>query len=161
MPKPNLEININRRQLLFKIVRVATSKLIKGEYQFPAVSEISAEDLNEHINAGHQPVLIDVRSADEFNAGYGHLPHSKQVPLMELVGTFNNFSDFKASIKDLEGQLDEILPAYEEEIVTICPGGGFSLVAAEMLAEAGYKDVKSLSGGSDGWFKKGFPTSLT
>jgi hypothetical protein len=33
------------------------------------------------------------------------------------------------------------------------------LVAAEIMAENGFKDVKSLDGGSDGWFKKGFETT--
>jgi rhodanese-related sulfurtransferase len=27
------------------------------------------------------------------------------------------------------------------------------------MADAGFKDVKSLSGGVDGWFKQGYPTT--
>lgn len=160
MEKSSIAINTSRRKILFQILRVATSKLIKGEYQFPSVSEISAEDLQDRINSSRDPLLIDVRSAQEFSSGFGHIPNSKLIPIMELVASFNNLDDFKLKVKGLESQLDEILPFKGQEVITICPGGGFSLVAAEILAEAGFTDVKSLSGGVDGWFKKGYPTSL-
>lgn len=146
--------------MLFKIARVVTSKLITGKYRFSNVTEISAEDLRTRIDSEQPPLLIDTRSAKEFNSGFGHIPNSKHMPLMELVGSFGNTDQFKAAIKELEAQLDEIQPYKEREVITICPGGGFSLVAAEIMAEAGFKDIKSLSGGVDGWFKKGYSTTL-
>ena len=36
----------------------------------------------------------------------------------------------------------------------MCSGGGLSLAAVEILMEAGFKDVKSLKGGTDLWHKK-------
>jgi len=148
-----LEINLSRRRMLFKILRVVTSKLIKGEYQFRAVTEIGAKELHERINSGAKPVLLDVRSADEFSSGFGHIPDSQHIPMMELVASFPDLASFKEKVKQLESTLDGILSSREQEVITICPGGGFSLVAAEIMAEAGFKDVKSLSGGVDGWFK--------
>ena len=161
MNKQNMEMNISRRKMLFQILRVVTSKLIKGEYRMPTVSEITAKDLHDRINSNAQPLIIDVRSAQEFSTGFGHIPDSRQIPIMDLVSSFNNLSEFKAKVKALEPQLDEIYPFRDEEVITICPGGGFSLVAAEIMAEAGFKDVKSLSGGIDGWFKQGYPTSAS
>jgi len=79
---------------------------------------------------------------------------------MDLVGSFGNTDKFKERVKKLEAQFNEIESFKEQEVITICPGGGFSLVAAEIMAEAGFKDVKSLSGGVDGWFKKGYPTTI-
>jgi len=79
---------------------------------------------------------------------------------MDLVGSFGNTDKFKERVKNLEAQFNEIESFKEQEVITICPGGGFSLVAAEIMAEAGFKDVKSLSGGVDGWFKKGYPTTI-
>jgi rhodanese-related sulfurtransferase len=159
MEESSLALNVSRRKMLLKIIRVATSKLIKGEYHFPAVPEITADDLHDRIKSGQDPLIIDIRSAQEFGTGYGHIPNSKLVPMMDLVASFNDLDDFKRKVKTLESQLGEILPFKEEEVVTVCPGGGFSLVAAEIMVEAGFRDVKSLSGGSDGWFKKGYPTS--
>ena len=127
----------------------------------PTVSEITAKDLHDRINSNAHPLIIDVRSAQEFSSGFGHIPDSKQIPIMDLVSSFYNLSDFKAKVKALESQLDEIQPFQDKEVITICPGGGFSLVSAEIMAEAGFKDVKSLSGGIDGWFKQGYPTSAS
>jgi rhodanese-related sulfurtransferase len=146
--------------MLFKIVRLVTCKLIMGNYRYPNVGEISAEDLREQIDSGRPPLLIDTRPTNEFSSGFGHIPNSKNIPLMALMGTFGNSDSFKAAMKDLEGQFDGLEQFREQEVVTICPGGGFSLVAAEIMAEAGFKDVKSLVGGADGWFKKGFATTL-
>ena len=161
MKEPNLEIKLSRRGMLFKIVRVATSKLITGKYHFSNVSEITAEELHERIDSNQPPLIIDTRSAQEFGTGFGHIPNSRLIPLMELVGSFGNIDKFKTAVKKFEAQFDEILPFTEQQVITICPGGGFSLVAAEIMAEAGFKDVKSLSGGVDGWFKKGYPTGLS
>lgn len=161
MEKQSLEMNLNRRKMLFKILRVVTSKLIRGEYHFSSVSEITAEDLYHRIKSDLPPIVIDTRSAHEFNAGFGHIPDSRLIPIMQIASSFPDSDEFKKKIKELESQFDEILPFNDKEIITICPGGGFSLVAAEIMVEAGFKDVKSLSGGIDGWFKQGYPTTLS
>jgi rhodanese-related sulfurtransferase len=158
-PIAKTEIKLSRRGMLFKIARVATSKLVTGKYHFSNVSEISAAELHERISSNWPPMIIDTRSSQEFSSGFGHIPNSKLIPLMDLVGSFPSADQFKVSIKRFEAQIDEIRDFMDKEVVTICPGGGFSLVAAEIMAEAGFKYVKSLSGGVDGWFKKGFPTT--
>jgi rhodanese-related sulfurtransferase len=159
MKKQSSGINLSRRKMLFQILRVVTSKLIKGQYQYPEVSEMTAEELSQRLNSSQPPVVIDTRSFEEFCSGFGHIPGSKHIPMMDLVMTFTSLQDFKRKVKFLEAQVDEIVPHREKEVVTICPGGGFSLVAAEIMADAGFKDVKSLSRGADGWFKAGYPTT--
>ncbi len=159
MKNPGIKTSISRRKMLFKILRVVTSKLIKGEYHFSNVSEVSSEYLHERIQSGQEIYIVDTRSTEEFMGGFGHIPNSHHVPMMDLVASFANLDDFKRKVKALETQFSESLPFTDREVVTICPGGGFSLVAAEIMAEAGFSDVKSLSGGVDGWFKKGYPTS--
>jgi rhodanese-related sulfurtransferase len=154
------EVKLSRRGMIFKIARVAVSKLITGNYHFSNVSEISAEDLLDRINSKKPHLLIDTRLTQDFNSGFGHIPNSKLIPLMELFGSFGNTDNFKAAVKRFEAQFEEIQDFKEQEVITICPGGGFSLVAAEIMAEAGFRDVKSLSTGVDGWFKKGYPTTL-
>jgi rhodanese-related sulfurtransferase len=156
-----MQVNLSRRGMLFKIARVVTSKLIRGQYSFSNVAEISAEDLFERITSNQPHLLIDTRSKQEFGSGFGHIPNSKWIPLMDLVGSFGSADKFKQRVKELETEFKEIEPFKEREVITICPGGGFSLVAAEIMVEAGFKDVKSLSGGVDGWFKKGYQTTLS
>ena len=83
-----------------------------------------------------------IRSVQEFKGGHGHIPNAKSIPIMELKSNLEDLQSFK-----------------EKEIVTICPGGGMSLVAVEILTDAGFTDVKSLKGGQDLWREKGYPTS--
>ncbi len=73
---------------------------------------------------------------------YGHIPNAVSIPILEL-----------------DSKLDELEEYKGKEIVTMCPGGGLSLAAVEILAEAGFKDAKSRKGGTDAWHKKGYPTT--
>lgn len=153
-----MELKLSRRGMLFKIARVVTSKLIKGEYSFATVSEITAEQLLEKMNAGTDLLIIDTRGTSEYSSGFGHLPTAVSVPMMEVVETMPSAVTFRKKVKALENQLLAVETSREREVITICPGGGFSLVAAEIMTEAGFRNVKSLAGGADGWFKKGYPT---
>ena len=105
-------------------------------------SEITVDELFDRVNSDVPPLIIDVRSPQEFNGGHGHIPNSRSIPVMEIKSNLEDLDSFK-----------------EKEIVTICPGGGLSLVAVEILTEAGFKDVKSLKGGLDLWREKGYPTT--
>jgi len=105
-------------------------------------SEITVDDLFERVNSDEPPLLIDVRSPGEYDGGYGHLPNARSIPVLELKSHFEDLEPFK-----------------EKEIVTMCPGGGMSLVAVEILTEAGFEDVKSLKGGTDQWHQSGHPTT--
>jgi rhodanese-related sulfurtransferase len=60
---------------------------------------------------------------------------------------------------ELESNLEDLDSFKEKEIVTICPGGGMSLAAVDILTKAGFTDVKSLKGGLDLWRRKGYPTT--
>ena len=108
-------------------------------------TEISVDELYERYNSSKPILLLDIRSTTDFKRGYGHIPDAISIPLLEL-----------------ESRMDELEAYKEKEIVTMCPGGGLSLVAYEILTEAGFKDVKSLTGGTDEWRDKGYPlTSKT
>jgi rhodanese-related sulfurtransferase len=105
-------------------------------------SEITVDELSDRVNSDQPPLLIDVRSPKEFNEGYGHIPNARSIPVLELESKFEDLDSFK-----------------EKEIVTMCPGGGLSLVAVEILTEAGFTDVKSLKGGTDLWHQSGYLTT--
>jgi len=75
---------------------------------------------------------------------YGHIPNARSIDILEL-----------------ESKIEDLQPFKDKEIVTMCPGGGLSLAAVEILSEAGFTDVKSLKGGTDLWNKKGYPTTAS
>ena len=107
----------------------------------PEWTEITVDELFDRFNSDQPPLLIDVRSVEDYNGGYGHIPNSVSIPMLELESNIERISSYK-----------------DKEVVTMCPGGGLSLVAIDILTEAGFKDVKSLKGGTDAWHKKGYPT---
>ena len=106
-------------------------------------SEITVDELFERVNSDQPPLLIDVRSPAEFDGGYGHLPNARSIPVLKIESNFEDLESYR-----------------EKEIVTMCPGGGLSLVAVEILEKAGFKDVKSLKGGTDLWHTSGYPTTI-
>jgi len=109
----------------------------------PEWTEITIDELFDRLDSDPPALLIDVRSVDDYTGGYGHIPNAVSIPMLKLESNIEGLSLYK-----------------EKEIVTMCPGGGLSLVAIDILTEAGFKDVKSLKGGTDTWHQKGYPTSM-
>ncbi|MFX1507297.1 MAG: rhodanese-like domain-containing protein, partial [Promethearchaeota archaeon] len=101
-------------------------------------SEITVEDLLDRYNSNQLPLILDIRTVREYKKG--HIPTARQIYVTEIKSNLENLQSFK-----------------ESEIVTICPGGGLSLVAVDILVDADFKDVKSLKDGMDLWIKKGYP----
>ncbi|MCJ7444807.1 MAG: rhodanese-like domain-containing protein [Methanotrichaceae archaeon] len=108
--------------------------------------EMTVDELYYRVNSDDPPVLIDIRSVDDYKglgySTYGHIPNALSIPMLEL-----------------ESRLDELEEYKTHEIVTMCPGGGLSLAAVDVMREAEFMDVKSLKGGTDAWHKKGYPTT--
>jgi rhodanese-related sulfurtransferase len=74
--------------------------------------------------------VIDVREREEWVAG--HLPEATLIPLSELERRRN--------------ELDPATP-----VVIVCRSGRRSLVAAEYLAQLGFRTARSLAGGMIAW----------
>ena len=111
--------------------------------------EITVDKLYDRVNSNQPPLLIDIRSPSEYDGtdeaiSYGHIPNALSISILEL-----------------ESILEDLQSCKEKEIVTMCPGGGLSLVAVDILTKAGFKDAKSLKGGTDLWHKKGYITTTT
>jgi len=130
---------------IFTVFKKYWKTLLKWVLRIHNLPEITVDDLFERINSDTPPLLIDIRALEDYNgtgySTYGHIPNALSIPILEL-----------------ESKFEELAPFREKEIVTMCPGGGLSLAAVEVLTEAGFKDAKSLKGGTDLWHKKGYPT---
>ncbi|MFX0051890.1 MAG: sulfurtransferase TusA family protein [Candidatus Hermodarchaeota archaeon] len=140
-------MTLSKRRMFLKLLRLWTWSIIKRGWYLPDTPEITVDQVYDQLNSNNLPLLLDHRDEKEFYGTgeykyekYGHIPNSQLIPLFELPSHFENLQPFK-----------------DEEIVTICQGGGASLVAVDVLREAGFNDVKSLKGGIKKWYKKGYP----
>ncbi len=88
--------------------------------------------------SGEGTVLLDVREPDEF--AQGAIPGAVHIPRGQL-----------------ESQVENRLPDHDSPVVIYCAGGVRSVFAARTLAEMGYSDVVSMSGGFDRWKDEGRP----
>jgi rhodanese-related sulfurtransferase len=104
------------------------------------VREISADELKRRLEVNEKFHLIDVREAEEYQAG--RLPRARHL----CKGI-------------LERDIENAVPNPEEEIILYCGGGYRSALAADNLQKMGYKRVLSLAGGWRGWNEAGFPTA--
>ncbi|MBM4154658.1 MAG: rhodanese-like domain-containing protein [Lentisphaerae bacterium] len=97
---------------------------------------VAADDLHARIEAGSAPLVLDVRSPDEFAAGH-------------IVGALNIPHDTIAA------RLADLGPDPRREIVVCCAMGGRAAHAAGELRRAGFTDVKLLDGHMRGWCSSG------
>ena len=103
------------------------------------ITEITVDELATQTAPGErEPVLIDVREAEEFSVG--HAPGALHL-----------------SRGTLEGRIEAAVPEVTTPIVLYCAGGNRSAFAAESLGKMGYTRVSSLIGGFGAWLKAGRP----
>jgi rhodanese-related sulfurtransferase len=88
--------------------------------------------------------IVDVREASEWDQG--HVPGARHV-----------------SKSYIEQQIEAAAPDRDAPVILYCAGGVRSLFAAQTLAEMGYTDVASMSGGFQAWKGAGleFETPVT
>jgi NADPH-dependent 2,4-dienoyl-CoA reductase/sulfur reductase-like enzyme/rhodanese-related sulfurtransferase/TusA-related sulfurtransferase len=136
------DISVNQIKAPVEIPK-KTRKESRGP-QAPSVSEINCEELYERLDKESEPaIIVDVRTPEEYYSKRGHIQNAKLIPLGDLIKNPEVISDYKG-----------------EEIVMVCHAGTRSLMAAQLLAQAGYKDVRNLSGGMISWHKKGYPVVI-
>jgi phage shock protein E len=105
-------------------------------------SEITATELSERIAAGSAPLILDVRSRKEYDAG--HLPGALLVPHDEFL--------------DQPAATLAMLPSDKNtEIALHCHSGKRAGMVDEVLQQAGYTNVRLLEGDWVGWQAGNYP----
>jgi rhodanese-related sulfurtransferase len=84
-------------------------------------------------------VLVDVRSPEEHAGGF-------------IPGT-----DLNIDFREMKSRHRELGAQVEDHIVLYCQSGHRSNVAAEMLADLGYRHVYNVAGSMNAWLEAGFP----
>ncbi|MDX6520086.1 MAG: sulfur-carrier protein adenylyltransferase/sulfurtransferase, partial [Gaiellales bacterium] len=105
------------------------------------IREISPKEAAQKLAAGPRPVLLDVRERDEWEQG--HIPGAIHIPR-----------------GNLESRIDNAVPDRNASVIVYCAAGNRSAYAAKTLAELGFGDVLSISGGFSQWKQNGHEWKL-
>lgn len=87
-----------------------------------------------------ETLVVDVREIDEYHSG--HIPTAVNMPLQEI-------SEYKGMLPE-----DHDIP-----VLVVCQSGVRSLSGALFLSSLGYRDVRSINGGTMAWRESGFDIS--
>ena len=109
-----------------------------GASTSPSAEPVSGPRLADRIAAGRAPLILDVRSSAEYEAG--HIPGARNIPHDALPS-----------------RLDELPAARDTEIVVHCQSGRRAGMAEAVLVEAGYTRVRDLQGHWQAWEAAGLP----
>lgn len=101
---------------------------------------LNVTNLKQRMDEGEDILLLDVRTAEDYDGEQGHIAGSTLVPLEQL-----------------EQRIDEISDYYEKTVVTICRTDRKSAKAAQLLAEQGFADVHVAKMGMTDWIKNRYP----
>ncbi|MGI9341270.1 MAG: rhodanese-like domain-containing protein [Gammaproteobacteria bacterium] len=117
---------------------VAAVIVVAGCRADPGIDTISVSELAAQIGAASAPVILDVRTAREFDAG--HVPGAINVPHTEIPDRIEEISAFKNS-----------------EVVVYCGSGKRAAMAEADLLAAGFSNIRDLEGHMLEWNAGGFP----
>jgi rhodanese-related sulfurtransferase len=109
------------------------------------IREITAADADDAVKKNPKTLILDVREPGEW--AEGHIPGALHVPRGML--------EAKADLEYVNRE-----PRLQDRSVSIivhCASGARSAMAADVLQEMGFSDVKSMAGGIVAWKEQGLP----
>jgi phage shock protein E len=133
-----------RRLILSLVIALALGLVVSGGVSAYHSYVLTVDQLQAGLQKASSPAakgffLIDVRSPEE---------HAEGV----IPGTDRNieFNQIKARHREIGAKLDD-------HIVVYCQSGHRSNIAAEALADLGYRHVYNVNGSMNAWMNAGYP----
>lgn len=98
---------------------------------------ISVQELQSRLKIGNNMLnLLDVRDAHELRGPLGHIEGIKHIPVTQIASRLL--------------EIDE-----KDEVIIVCRSGARAYTAAQIMKQAGFKNVNVLDGGMVAWRKAG------
>lgn len=136
---------MNRRRFNHASLQGFAALIAAGVLCGPAISALAEglpsttpKALEQRIAAGDAPLVLDVRSREEFAAG--HIPGAVNIPVTELAR-----------------RVGELAPFREKEIVVHCEAGPRANAASKFLGRNGFRKLVELEGHMRAWREAGLP----
>ncbi|OAQ51130.1 thiosulfate sulfurtransferase [Natrinema mahii] len=102
------------------------------------MSSIRPDELDERLESGAQPFILDIRPRSAFQSNA--IANSHNVPVYEALRSGDDDA--------LRSRLEEI--PIDEDVVVVCKMGVVAKRATAVLTDEGY-DAATLAGGMSGW----------
>ena len=104
-----------------------TDIIVAEEGEKTMYEQITAEEAKKIMDTKTEFIVLDVREQDEFYSG--HIPNALLLPYTEI-----------------ESRAEEVLPDKDKLVLVYCRSGRRSKIAAQALANLGYKNIKEFGG---------------
>ena len=119
------------------------------------IKQIKSSEIKNFIKSNPETVLLDVRTEEEWNT-VGK-PNTKDLGIKSYFITISQDSSFIDNVK--------LSINKKEQVLVMCAAGGRSIVAADLLANQGYKTLNvsdgfSGNGQDPGWKNLGLPSII-
>ena len=101
---------------------------------------MNVEMLKQRIDENSPPLILDVRSQDEYLGEQGHIAGATHMPLEQLASHIEDLTDYT-----------------ESTVAIVCRTDKRSAKAAQILTRNGFADVHIVKGGMTDWNQKGYP----
>lgn len=111
------------------------------------ITECSVKEARDCMDS--DTLVIDIREPAEFNRG--HIPGAVHLPRGLLEFEIHGVVERMRS--------DQNSSPADQAIVLYCGTGGRSALAAESMADLGYRNVRSMAGGIVAWAKARLPVA--
>ena len=131
--------NICKRFVLLFVLLALCINISACNSSIAATQQIPATELIEQIKLDKAPVILDVRTQEEYLEG--HIPGAINIEYRELPSRINEIDSFS-----------------NEKIVVYCERGVRANIAEETLKKAGFIEVLHLEGDMSGWRERGLAT---
>ena len=128
--------NICKRFVILSVLLILCINIYGCNSTIAGDKLISATELIELIEIEKAPLILDVRSAEEYAEG--------RVP-----GAIN------IDYRELPSRIDEVRNLGKGKIVVYCERGVRANIAKGTLKKAGFTDILHLQGDMSGWRKRG------
>jgi rhodanese-related sulfurtransferase len=102
--------------------------------------KLDPAELLEQLRQTPPPLVLDVRTPEEFSGELGHIQDAVNIPLAELKGRVHELND-----------------AVERPIAIVCRTDVRSAKAARVLAREGFSQLHVVRMGMTGWNAHGYP----
>lgn len=123
-----------------------------------ASEQITVEALATEIEQGRAPLILDVRSPEEY--AEGHIPGAVNIPHREVPNQLDTLRELSGELSsELSGESND-KSGEPVEVIIYCERGVRAAIAEDSLIEAGFTSTIQLTGHMKAWRDSNLPVEV-